>query len=54
MGAKLWVQIDWFKFSFCANQGAQLKLGAIICVHNNGCKNLGANALGGKSMGAIN
>ena len=54
MGAKLWVLTYGCKFSLCANQGVQINLGAIICVHNNGCKNLGANALGGKSMGAIN
>ena len=51
IGAKLWVQIEWFKSSLCANQGGQLNLGVIICVHNNWCKNLGANALGGQING---
>ena len=45
------MQIEWFKSSLCANQGGQLNLGVIICVHNNWCKNLGANALGGQING---
>ena len=33
MGAKKWVQINGCKFIFCVNQGVQINLGAIKCVH---------------------